>query len=141
MSSFTPHSALPPDPRYKPMMRKILLLDYAPRHIVSPYVSRLLDLSEQDGKCLLLPGDHSSLVYSITGYPGIWIRALDKVSEFKAHRLMFHEYHGCLPDPRETPKIYIRHLCHNPLCIERAHLRPGTLAQNNRDKKRRGIIL
>ena len=121
-------------------MRKVLLLEYAPPAIVARYASRLLDLAEREDRCLLLPAEHPSIILNNKDYPGIWIRELDEVSEFRAYRVMFHKYHGYLPDLRITAKIYIRHLCHNKLCIERQHLRPGTHAQNERDKKRRGII-
>ena len=121
----------------KAMLRKILELDAAPQPLLKYYVEHLRSISTISDSCLIHPKrpvDHQ-------GYPTIWIRELDHLSPFKAHRVIFYSRSHFLPDPRYTARVFIRHLCHKPRCINRDHLRPGTYEQNERDKRRRQIIL
>lgn len=52
----------------------------------------------------------------------------------RAHRLMWSLFNGAEP-PVDKP--YILHSCDVPLCVNPKHLRPGTAAENNRDKAER----
>lgn len=46
----------------------------------------------------------------------------------RAHRVMFELCHGYLPE-------VVMHACDNPKCCNPNHLRPGTKAENNADRK------
>ena len=48
-----------------------------------------------------------------------------------AHRVVYHLTHGELPDR-------LRHTCDNPQCVNPAHLKPGTQADNLNDMAERG---
>lgn len=48
-----------------------------------------------------------------------------------AHRARFHEVFGWWPP-------VVRHTCDNPPCVNPLHLLPGTHADNEQDKARRG---
>lgn len=49
----------------------------------------------------------------------------------RLHRAVFMDNNGYLPP-------VVRHTCDNPRCINPAHLIPGTVADNNRDRAERG---
>lgn len=49
------------------------------------------------------------------------------------HRLMYMRANGPIPD-----RLFIRHKCDNPRCINPDHLEPGTPADNVRDRVERG---
>lgn len=53
--------------------------------------------------------------------------------QHSAHRWVFEHLYGALP-----PGEIVRHDCDNPPCCNPAHLRSGTLADNNRDREERG---
>lgn len=54
-------------------------------------------------------------------------------STMYAHRLAFKLHNGYLPP-------VVRHTCDNPPCCNPAHLEPGDIATNNRDKADRNRI-
>jgi len=61
-----------------------------------------------------------------------------------AHRLswMVKNEKKTIPAEINGEKTNIRHLCHNPLCIEPSHLKLGTLSENNlEDKIDNGTII
>lgn len=49
----------------------------------------------------------------------------------RLHRAVFLDNNGYLPQ-------VVRHTCDNPRCVNPAHLIPGTVADNNRDRAERG---
>jgi HNH endonuclease len=51
----------------------------------------------------------------------------------KAHRVSYEAFVGPIPKG-----LHILHSCDNPLCINPAHLRPGTAKENMADRDRRG---
>lgn len=57
--------------------------------------------------------------------------------QVRAHRFYYVIYKGPLPPstsgPRTSGYQVIRHQCHNRLCVNPAHLLPGTLKQNTQD--------
>ena len=48
--------------------------------------------------------------------------------QYYAHRLICEHYHGNMSG------LVTRHLCGNALCVNPSHLKPGSQAENNRDK-------
>lgn len=52
----------------------------------------------------------------------------DNGRTYKAHRVSYALHNGPIPQGR-----LIRHTCDTPLCVQPAHLLPGTDADNNRD--------
>jgi len=58
---------------------------------------------------------------------------------YQGERTMAHRSSWELWNNRKIPKgQVIRHLCHNPQCVNPAHLEPGTQMQNVRDMLRAG---
>lgn len=51
----------------------------------------------------------------------------------RAHRLVYEECYGFIPDG-----LVVRHKCDKPSCINPEHLEIGTKADNNWDKSKRG---
>jgi hypothetical protein len=52
-----------------------------------------------------------------------------------AHRYVYRIYNGEIP-----PHYVVRHTCHNPKCVNPAHLKVGTHKQNMEDKAKRDIF-
>jgi len=48
-----------------------------------------------------------------------------------AHRVAYELTYGPIP-----PGLVVRHLCHEPLCVNPDHLLLGTVAENNQDRAR-----
>ena len=51
----------------------------------------------------------------------------------RAHRVSYELFEGKIPDG-----LIVRHTCHNPTCVNPAHLIVGTDLDNSNDKKRAG---
>jgi hypothetical protein len=64
------------------------------------------------------------------GYGTLWVA---KVGSRRAHRLSWMLTHGDIPHG-----LQVRHECDNPPCVNPAHLRLGTHADNMDDMRRRG---
>ena len=68
------------------------------------------------------------------GYPQVNIRVDGNVKHFYAHRLMYEEFHGPIPDGFD-----VDHLCHVHRCIYPDHL-VDIPADVNRSINRKGLI-
>lgn len=60
-----------------------------------------------------------------------WVRHNGKMA--RAHRVAWEDAHGPIP-----AGLVVMHICDNPPCIRVDHLRLGTVADNNRDRKDKG---
>ena len=67
------------------------------------------------------------------GYGQITVPGPPKKRARLVHRVAYELEFGLIPDG-----MSILHSCDNPPCFEVAHLRPGTLAENNREMAERG---
>ena len=83
------------------------------------------------GACILYSGKGDG-----KGYGRITWRENGKVKTVAAHRLAYETHVGPIPEGQ-----LIRHLCHNPRCVNVLHLRPGTPAENSRDMVEAGRSL
>ena len=75
---------------------------------------------KQVGDCSIWTGTIKS-----TGYGTLSVN--DKTT--LAHRYAWSRVNGTL-----TPDVEIDHICHEPLCVKRSHLRPATRAQNAQNR-------
>jgi hypothetical protein len=63
------------------------------------------------------------------GYGGFWFDGKSELAHRLAYRLTFGQI---------TDGFWILHSCDNPPCCNPAHLREGTVVDNNRDRTERG---
>ena len=77
---------------------------------------------DKSGDCWLWIGPKTT-----GGYGQFW----DTKNNVRAHRWAFEDANGYLPP-------VVRHKCDTPLCVNPAHLEPGTQADNVRDREERG---
>ena len=64
----------------------------------------------------------------------------DKWRDVKAHRLVWEFTYGPIPKGEGYHGTVIRHfVCDNPPCCNPKHLKPGTTAENNADRKLKKI--
>lgn len=59
-----------------------------------------------------------------------------RFQEVRAHRYAYQLHKGDIPDG-----LMIRHLCGNKMCVNPAHLEPGTMSENAQDGIRLGETL
>lgn len=91
----------------------------------APVADRLAARSRRDGECLLyVEGQANKRGHVRIGYQG---------RDQYVHRVAYQLAHGPVPDG-----LHVLHSCDVPRCIEPAHLRAGTNAQNIDDKVSRG---
>lgn len=83
-----------------------------------------INFSVQENGCWIC-----SLPLNSAGYPTT--AAGGKIST--VHRYVYESIHGSVPGD-----MVVRHKCDNKRCINPAHLEPGTLADNVRDRVERG---
>lgn len=61
-------------------------------------------------------------------------------SSWSAHRLSFFIFKVLCPDDYKlfsNPRLMVRHICHNKLCVNPEHLKLGTAKDNADDNKRK----
>jgi hypothetical protein len=75
-------------------------------------------------KCVMWSGAVQS-----SGYGNLW----DGAKFWLAHRWVYHNVVGPIPQGKQ-----VRHLCGRKLCINPAHLAVGTQSDNERNKQRHG---
>ena len=56
---------------------------------------------------------------------GYGVKSLGKTAEIRAHRWVYEQYVGPIPEGLE-----LDHLCNNPPCVNPAHLEPVTHTEN-----------
>lgn len=86
--------------------------------IISRFYSNVSTIPTENG-CLEWMGYCDSLGYGLFGIVK---------DSFFAHRVAWEIVNGPIP-----AGLLIRHMCHNPRCVNHAHLLTGTHADNNRD--------
>lgn len=91
---------------------------YTPK-LIERFYSKISTSPTETG-CLEWMAYHDAFGH---GYFGVGNHKLER-----AHRVAWELVNGPIPTG-----LVIRHLCHNPLCCNPAHLEPGTKADNNRD--------
>jgi hypothetical protein len=67
------------------------------------------------------------------GYGAAYIRRDGRRIRNKAHRAVYQTLYGDLPRD-----VLVLHNCHNPICCNPAHLRPGSQLDNMADRQREG---
>lgn len=91
----------------------------------TPLRDRLLSKSApQDNGCVHFTGSLDDDGYG---------RLLSRGREHKAHRVAWELEHGRVPSG-----FVVMHVCDNPTCINVAHLKLGTVGDNNRDRHSKG---
>lgn len=90
--------------------------------------ARFLSLVEHVGECWIWRGNKAG-----DGYGRIYHKGLRNGQAMKVHRYAYHAFVGPL-----TESHAICHSCDVKLCVNPAHLRSDTQAENNRDIFRRG---
>jgi len=94
-----------------------------PRSARAKFFSRVVRASD----CWEWTGTHT-----VAGYPVFYYgRRQGKSIRLYAHRLVHYIITG------EWPEV-VMHVCDNPGCVNPAHLRGGTIADNNRDMMQKG---
>ena len=78
--------------------------------------------TERRGDCLIWTG-----ALSPKGYGAIWVDG----RTMRAHRFAWERVNGPLP----RGAVVDHYVCHTPSCVEVAHLRPATDAQNQANRK------
>jgi hypothetical protein len=69
------------------------------------------------------------------GYGMFWLKSQGSrngKSSIPAHRASYYLFVGEIP-----PGQQVRHMCHNPGCVNPRHLRTGTALENAQDKRDR----
>jgi len=85
-----------------------------------------VDKSAGPDGCWLWTGSSCSLGYGHIG-------AKPRFTTVLVHRIVYELTYGDVPD-----SIKILHRCDNPRCCNPAHLFPGTLGENNKDRSSKG---
>lgn len=94
---------------------------------VSAY-ERVMMRTERQGECLVFTGGKTARGYGLVTKPG------DRTKMLLAHRVVLEHHHG-------PSRLHSLHSCDNPPCVEIAHLRWGTQAENVDDMVKRGRLV